>query len=125
MTSARLQRYATFLSGFNYKVEFKKGSENTNVDCFSRAPINQKPHTDRVINEEVHLLCEESLLRVSTQNLAFESIREETRKDQHLSKILQELREDSTTESEFTIDNDIIFRGQRVVIPVILQAFVL
>lgn len=39
-------------------------------------------------------------------------------------KILQELRESSTTESEFSIDNDIIFGGQRVVIPATLQALI-
>lgn len=125
MTAARLQRYTTFLSGFNYQVKFKKGSDNTNVNCLLRAPINQKQHTDELINEEVHLLCEELLLQISTQNLTFESIREETRKDQYLSKILQELQGNSTTEPEFTIDNNIIFRGQHVVIPMTLQASVL
>jgi len=40
MTSARLLRYALFLSGFDYEVEYKKGSENVNVDCLSRAPVN-------------------------------------------------------------------------------------
>ncbi|KAI5731396.1 hypothetical protein M8J77_009366 [Diaphorina citri] len=39
MTSARLLRYASFLSGFDYTVQFKKGKENQNVDCMSRAPI--------------------------------------------------------------------------------------
>lgn len=125
MTSARLQRYAAFLSGFNYEVIFKKGSENNNVDCLSRAPINPKPHTDTAINEEVHLLCEESISRISTLNLTFQSIREETIKDESLSKIMKELRENNASESEFTIDNDIVFRGQRIVIPLSLQASVL
>lgn len=37
MTSARLLRYASFLSGFNYSVQFKPGENNQNVDCLSRS----------------------------------------------------------------------------------------
>lgn len=39
MTSARLLRYASFLSGLDYSVCCKKGKDNENVDCLSRAPI--------------------------------------------------------------------------------------
>lgn len=70
-----------------------------------------------MINEEVHILCEESIFQISTKELTFESIRNETRKDEYLSKILQELCKNNNTKSEFTIDSDIVFKGQRVVIP--------
>lgn len=39
MISSRLLRYASFLAGFNYIVKFRKGIENQNVDCLSRAPL--------------------------------------------------------------------------------------
>jgi len=125
MTSARLLRYAAFLSEFNCSVKFKNSTDNTNVDCLSRLPINLQPRTDSSINEEVHLLCEGSILWVSTQKLTFQSLQEETLKDKLLSKIIYDLRESNTTESEFTIHNNILFRGQRVVIPFTLQALVL
>ncbi|CAH1395644.1 unnamed protein product [Nezara viridula] len=55
MKSARLLRYASFLSGFDYTVKFKKGEENKNADCLSRVPV---PHsnvsTDLLINEECY-----------------------------------------------------------------------
>ncbi|KAJ8888987.1 hypothetical protein PR048_008481 [Dryococelus australis] len=38
MTAGRLQRYAAFLSGYNYTIDFKEGIEISNVDCLSRAP---------------------------------------------------------------------------------------
>jgi len=71
MTSARLLRYAAFLSEFNYSVKFKNNTDNTNVDCLSRLPINPQSRTDSSINEEVHLFCEGSILWVSTRKLTF------------------------------------------------------
>ncbi|KAJ8876586.1 hypothetical protein PR048_021031 [Dryococelus australis] len=53
MTAGHLQRYAAFLSGFNYTIDFKKGIENSNVDCLSRAPININSYTASAISNEV------------------------------------------------------------------------
>ncbi|KAJ8887980.1 hypothetical protein PR048_007465 [Dryococelus australis] len=47
MTAGRLQRYAAFLSGFNYTIDFKKGIENSNVDCLCQAPININKETKK------------------------------------------------------------------------------
>ncbi|GBN50918.1 Transposon Tf2-9 polyprotein [Araneus ventricosus] len=58
MTSARLLRYASFLAGFDYTVKFRKGSENQNVDCLSRVPVNQNCISANVsINDEIHQVC--------------------------------------------------------------------
>lgn len=38
MVSGRLQRWAFFLSGFNYKIEYIKGSDNIIADSLSRLP---------------------------------------------------------------------------------------
>ncbi|XP_054259669.1 uncharacterized protein K02A2.6-like [Macrosteles quadrilineatus] len=125
MTSARLQRYAAFLSGYNYEVIFKKGTDNCNVVCLSRAPIESSSHAERSINAEVNQICESSIEVISTLNLTHETIQEETRNDPNLSKLLKELRQNQSEDSEFTISDDIIFRGSRVVIPASLQDSVL
>lgn len=125
MTAIRLQRYAAFLSGFNYEIEFKKGSENTNADCLSRAPIKPKLQTDSLINDEVHQLCEQTICQIANQNLTFQLIRSETLRDGHLLETLRKLQEEDDADTEFTIDNDIVFRGQRIVIPSTLQEAVL
>lgn len=55
MTSARLLRYASFLSGFDYEVKFKKGSDNTNVDCLSRVPLQLiKPYKETHQSTIIH-----------------------------------------------------------------------
>lgn len=125
MTFSRLQRYAAFLSGFDYKVIYKKGSENVNADCLSRASINSSKFTDTAINEEVHQLCESSIQQILTLNLNFKTLQVETHKDQQLSIILHNLQNNLVEDTTFTINNGIVFRGQRVVIPTSLQQAVL
>ena len=39
MTAARLQRYAIFLSGLNYKIEYKTSVDNANADCLTSLPL--------------------------------------------------------------------------------------
>lgn len=39
-TAARLQRYALFLSGFEY--EYKRTTQHSNADCLSRLPLDTK-----------------------------------------------------------------------------------
>ena len=42
VTAARLQRYALFLAGFDYKIEYKSTTQHCNADGLSRLPIQQK-----------------------------------------------------------------------------------
>lgn len=39
MSATRMQHYAIFLQGFNYKIKYKRSEENANADAFSRLPI--------------------------------------------------------------------------------------
>ncbi|XP_046810023.1 uncharacterized protein K02A2.6-like [Lucilia cuprina] len=59
------------------------------------------------------------------QRLSFGKIREETQNDEKLFKILYELRHTAAADSEFTIDGNILFKGQRIMIPSSLQDTVL
>ena len=125
MTSARLLRYASYLSGFNYTLKFKKGSENKNVDCLSRAPLkNFKSSADIAIGNEVHAICAQSILQISSPEITAETIKLETKKDSGLSKIKSDLLKTSN-DSEFTLVNGIIFRGERIYIPSSLRTKVL
>ncbi|BES92812.1 Hypothetical Protein NTJ_05622 [Nesidiocoris tenuis] len=126
MTSARLQRYAAFLSGFNYTVNFRKGEENSNVDCLSRAPLKGPVNqTDSAINKEVHQIFEASINQIESSTLTYEALQEAYRNDEKLSQLVQELRENRIEDTEFTINSGILFRGPRVVIPTAMQPAVL
>ena len=39
-SALRMQHYAIFLRGFQYKIEFKKSELNANADCLSRLSVN-------------------------------------------------------------------------------------
>lgn len=125
MTSARLQRYAAFLSGYNYKIIHKNGTENVSADCFSRAPVTRTGNCINSIDQEVHQLCIASINQICSRRLNFKTIQEETQKDETLFKILSNLRHSTANDSELTIDSNVLFKGQRVVIPSSLQNYVL
>lgn len=113
MTFSRLQRYAV--------VVYKKSIDNVNADCLSRAPIKSQHSTDKAINEKVNKLCEAAVHQISTPTLNFETLRAEIKRDEYLSVALQNLQNNRVEDTMFTINNGIIFRGQRVVIPNTLQ----
>ena len=126
MTSARLLRYASFLSGFDYVTKFKKGFDNTNVDCLSRAPITHlKKTTDISINQEVHQLCQDTIFTISSVMITAETIAKETEKDAELRQIKNDLLNGTSNQDSYILDGDILFKGQRVVIPQSLQADIL
>lgn len=119
MTSARLLRYAALLAGFNYSVKFKKGKDNVSADCLSRDPV-PLCHISDVYGAEVNHLLEETVFHISSEAVTSESIARETAKDPELSKLLEQLKTDRNN-SEYSIQNGIIFRNERVVVPTSLQ----
>ncbi|GBN33495.1 Retrovirus-related Pol polyprotein from transposon 17.6 [Araneus ventricosus] len=85
MTSARLLRYASFLAGFDYTVKFRKGLENQNVNCLSRAPVNQNCVSADVSINDVYQVCASAVFEISSENLTADAIIQETEKDQELA----------------------------------------
>ncbi|UYV62509.1 K02A2.6-like [Cordylochernes scorpioides] len=125
MTSAHLLRYASFIAGFDYVVSFKKGTENQIADCLSRAPTAQGyVTTDMIINEEVHRICSSTVFEISTKTLTVEEIVKETDKDKELSKLKRDIKSNSI-ESDYTINGEILFKNDKVVVPKSLQLEVL
>ncbi|GBM45039.1 Retrovirus-related Pol polyprotein from transposon 17.6 [Araneus ventricosus] len=125
MTAARLLRYASFLAGFDYTVKFRKGLENQNVDCLSRAPVKQNfISADVSVNDEIHKVCASAVFQTSSENLTADAIIQETEKDQELAQIKQELLSSPIT-SDYILDSGILFRNNRTVISKILQPTVL
>lgn len=88
MTAARLLRYASFLSGFDYEIEYKRGINHQNVNCLSRAPIIQKfKSTDMRINEEIHHIHWSTIFEITTDILTPGVIARETERDEELLQI--------------------------------------
>ena len=107
MTSARLQRYAAFLSGYSYEIIHKNSSVNQSADCFSRAPVNLIGSSTNFIDKEVHQICNASINQISSRKLNFKAIQRETQKHVTLSKILFELQNNTLPDSEYTIHHNV------------------
>ncbi|GBL81808.1 Uncharacterized protein K02A2.6 [Araneus ventricosus] len=125
MTSARLLSYASFLAGFDYTVKFREGFENQNVDCLSRAPVNQNCiSADVSINDEVHQVCASAVFEISSKNLTADAIIQETEEDQELAQIKQEPLS-SPINSDYILNSGILFKNNHIVIPKTLQSTIL
>lgn len=125
ITSARLLRYASFLSTFDYKICYKKGEENTNADCLSRAPIEVSLLRETQIHDEVADLYHEAIFRISTEKINARIIAEETQKDSELRSLYSDLQLGKNMDESYSIMQGVIFKNNRVVIPTSLQSLVL
>ncbi|RXN39425.1 dynein heavy chain axonemal [Labeo rohita] len=131
LASARLQRMMLKLQRYNLNVVYKRGKELYLADALSRAHL---PSTDGAdTSEDYDVMTVEALSSRRTEEL-----RQETRAD-HLCRRLSEiiavgwpdsskklphdLRQFYAIRDELTVDNGLLLRGQRFVIPHSLQRY--
>ncbi|XP_011690576.1 PREDICTED: uncharacterized protein LOC105451673 [Wasmannia auropunctata] len=126
MTAARLLRYATFLQSFNYVIKHRKAEEHIHMDCLSRAPLaTTSGMIESTFNQEVGKLRDQSINQISTIILNHQTLVTETRKDVELSKLKNDLQTGKVVDPKITIEDGIIFKRNRIVIPKSLQPIVL
>ena len=123
LAAQRLQRWALILAAFDYDIQFVPSKQNAVADALSRLPLSSVGATD----EEVFCVEEKQL---DSLPITSKEIRNATRVDPVLSKVLQFLKSGwpisvqderlnpySNRKYEFTVEQDCILRGLRVVIP--------
>lgn len=122
MTASRLQRWSIILSAYDYDLKHVKGSTIRNVDALSRNPL---PETVNV----------HSFAYVGEVPIAAEQIQLATKQDETLSSVISairygwkndpKLRPYYLLRSELTVENGVLVRGYRVVIPSVYREKVL
>ena len=132
MTAARLQRYALFLAGFDYDIEYKSTTKHCNADGLSRLPLQQtEKEGAEMDSSEVFHATQFELLPVTS-----EAVARETRRDPILARVYEcivkgwSIRIDGDKpyyerRNELTVHQGCILWGIRVVIPGKLQERVL
>lgn len=123
MAAGRLQRWALFLSGFDYSIQYVKGKNNGAADGLSRLP-GEDPSPEENESDYLNFLVEDKL----PVNAA--KIRKKTRVDPELSKVFYYTREGWPTQGideslkpysirshEIGIDEGLLLWGYRVIIP--------
>ena len=134
MTTARLQRYAIFLSSHNYSIEYRKTVQHGNADGLSRLPLALS-NTDST-NEDVDTVYYASQLE--SLPISCDRVRKETQRDYILSQVLDvvlqgtldfpmgnEFKPYKNRCNELTVHQNCLLWGNRVIIPSSLQGEVL
>lgn len=116
ISATRLLNYALFLSGFDYKIEYRRTSEHCNADFLSRFPLD-----NTVSEQDIYSFYQ--LNQIASLPLTKYTLAEETRKDPFLIDLLTALKSGDSVEdkgflnNELTLQDGCIFRGDRVFIP--------
>ena len=136
IAAARLQRWALFLSAYNYSIEFKSTTAHANADCLSRLPLptssKSSSASQTVPNADIFVVRQIEALPVTAVEL-----RAATRRDPILSKVLQYtkrgwpakvpdvLKPYHNRRDQLTLEDDCVMWGVRVIVPRKLQERVL
>ena len=123
MAAGRLQRWAMFLSGFNYTFKYVKGTANGGADGLSRLPLKQEKDSKAEVEDYFNFFLEDKMPIDAKQ------IRQATRVDKVLSKVLlfmntewpksveEELQPFASRKESLSIDNGLILWGYRIIVP--------
>lgn len=125
-SAMRMQHYALFLQGFRYTIKYRKSELHANADCLSRLPIKESANND--------VIDAFQLSTIETLPITFTELAAATGKDTTLAKLLKILISgksppkynfSNVNVNEFTLQNGVILRGHKVVIPQTLQKKIL
>ncbi|XP_043476284.1 uncharacterized protein K02A2.6-like [Leptopilina heterotoma] len=129
MAASRVQRWAVFLSGYNYKIKYIEG-KNNNANCFSRFPVkNDKKEIDCETNEYSYL----NFVTNDIEVISTDVLRNKIDNDCELktvkrfilegwpSKVSDDLKKYASKNRELTIENGCVMWGHRIAIPSTLR----
>ncbi|XP_059220915.1 uncharacterized protein K02A2.6-like isoform X3 [Stomoxys calcitrans] len=125
MTSQRLLQYASFLQGFNYKLEHRKADQIAHVDCLSRAPLSASSKFLHFLDKETKDIQDQTINEISSISITATSVAKETQNDDEFKKLKESLLNGGNTDPEYSIQDGVLFKGTRVMIPATLRDAVL
>ena len=96
------QRWASKLSGLNYRIEYKPGVENKVADALSRRPQNESFT---------------QLTLTAPHTIDLEALKEEVKQDKALSDIIQACEQGTQQDMDYTVAAGLVYRKGCLVIP--------
>jgi hypothetical protein len=129
MAATRIFNYAHFLSGFTYTVEFRPTEKHSNADFLSRFPVEKQGSNG--LDDQMDTTSLFQINQIQTMPVTAKQIAEETIKEDGLRKIVEALKEGISLKNfgledlEYSLQDNCIFKGSRVIIPTCLQNKVL
>ena len=128
-----MQRWAMYMAGFDYEIQYRSTKANANVDCLSRLPCKG------IISDEAEPTMTH-IFHVDVLPCTHEQIRKWTRNDPVLSRVIrftldgwpsqiteadEELKPFFHRRSEITLEQGVLMWGVRVIVPELGRAGVL
>lgn len=138
MAAGRIQRWAEFLTNFDYEIEHVKSSENVS-DAWSRLPIPAEKDelTEEKKSEKARIYTMTE--NFSVKNLSNSDVKRESRNDTEISKVMRAVERNNLSHlagkfefkpycrrgDELSIEHGTLMWGARIVIPKKLRRQVL
>ena len=134
LAAARLQRWAIFLLGYQYVLEFRSTTKHCNADGFSRLPrVTAEGESDKLVAEATSF----NVHQINALPLSAKQLAAATSADPELSRVVRyccdgwpasvskELQPYFQKREEMSIEGECLFRGTQVIIPTKLRPQVL
>ena len=136
MASARIQRWAILLGGYDYTIAYRPGEQHANADLFSRLPLPDtrfntflRSTNSSVESESLYALRGRRLKTLSSSPVTAAQIKQWTTREPLLSRVKDKLlrggscgREDGVSPyhkvwNELSIHDGCLLRRSRVIVP--------
>lgn len=122
--SARIERWALRLQPYRFKIQYTPGTENR-ADFLSRLPLRNQPHIERSLAEEYlsYVVANAVPNALTLYQLQEASLADSTLKQVHAClgsgewPKIQDLRPYFQVRTELSVQNGLILRGTRIVVP--------
>ncbi|KAL7290669.1 hypothetical protein TKK_0015428 [Trichogramma kaykai] len=129
--ASRLQRWAYYLSGFQYRIEHIRSEQNGNCDALSRLPIEDNT---RIFDDDFSLV---NYIEKRINVIDWKLIKKETITDNALKKVLlyvkagwpttlsDDLKPFASKRNDINSEDDCLFLGYKIIIPESLRSTIL
>lgn len=118
--NSRLQRWAIFLSCYDYELRYKKGSLITNADALSRLPLldGTNEEVNSMFSSESVPLASHDVIKNYKTDLSLLKVIEYSRKGwPNFTNVEESVKDYHKIKDELYVENDCLFRGNRLIIP--------
>lgn len=132
MVAGRVQRWAVFLSGYDFVLKHIEGKKNVTADCLSRAPIFIGEGNERKTDFS-YINCIQNDIKMFDMDI----IVRETKEDKMLCKVIEYVKSEwpkvvddllicyKRKGNELYVESDCLMWGTRIVIPEVLRGMIL
>lgn len=135
MAASRLQRWAVYLSSFDFEIQYIVGKTNYNADFLSRLPTGDKMSTASSTNNKTYLnfidareqttISSKEIVKATAQDSTLQRVHDFVKNGWQSDNIEAELKPFYSRNSELTIESGAVKWGHRVIVPKCLQQRIL